>query len=142
MVEVMEAPGVMEVMEHGGDPWDVGSWVLLHGENCGPGIAVTSITYITIITSIIPTARYTHSGMPIVDVSVSAGQQAVSTPWISTLCRDFNILVRISKANVDTDFGWLQLQFEGPAEEIQRATAWLMTTGMHIQAEQRAVGVS
>jgi ABC-type methionine transport system ATPase subunit len=80
--------------------------------------------------------------MPIVEISVSAGKEAVSTPWISTLCRDFNVQVRIVKANVDTDFGWLQLQFDGPVEEIQRATAWLMTTGMHIQAEQRALGVS
>jgi ABC-type methionine transport system ATPase subunit len=91
-----------------------------------------------------PAARTVQfcASMPIVDLNISAGKQAVSTPWISTLCRDFNVLVRIVKANVDTDFGWLQLQLEGPAEEIQRATAWLMTTGMHIQAEQRAIGVS
>ncbi len=80
--------------------------------------------------------------MPTVDLNVSAGREAVTTPWMSTLCRDFNVQVRIIKANVDTDFGWLHLQFEGPVEEIQRATAWLMTTGMHVQAEQRAVGVS
>lgn len=80
--------------------------------------------------------------MPVVDVNVSAGKEAVATPWISTLCRDFNLDVRIAKASVDTDFGWLQLQLDGPAEEIQRATAWLMTTGMHIEALQRAVGVS
>ncbi|MFI5386083.1 MAG: NIL domain-containing protein [Fimbriimonadales bacterium] len=80
--------------------------------------------------------------MPTVDVSISSGQQAASSPWISTLCRDFNILVRIAKANVDTDFGWLQLTLEGPVEEIQRAIAWLMTTGMRIESEQRAVGVS
>lgn len=80
--------------------------------------------------------------MPTVDVNVSAGKEAVAAPWMSTLCRDFNILVRIVKANVDTDFGWLHLQLEGPVEEIQRAVAWLMTTGMHIQSEQRSVGVS
>jgi len=80
--------------------------------------------------------------MPTVDVSISAGKEAVSVPWMSTLCRDFNVQVRIAKANVDTDFGWLQLKLDGPVEEIQRAVAWLMTTGMHIQSEQRAVGVS
>ena len=80
--------------------------------------------------------------MPTVDVSISAGKEAVATPWISILCRDFNVQVRIEKANVDTDFGWLQLKLDGPVEEIQRAIAWLMTTGMHIQSEQRAVGVS
>lgn len=80
--------------------------------------------------------------MPIVDVTVTTGQQAVVTPWMSTLCRDFDVLVRIAKANVDTDFGWFLLQLEGPVEEIQRATAWLMTTGMQVQAQQRAIGVS
>jgi len=80
--------------------------------------------------------------MATVDVTISAGKQAVSTPWISTLCRDFDLLIRINKANVDTDYGWFQLAFEGPVEEIQRAVAWLMTTGMHIESQQRAVGVS
>lgn len=80
--------------------------------------------------------------MPNVDINIRAGREAMATPWISALCRDFNINVRIVKANVDSDFGWLQLQFEGPVEEIQRATAWLMTTGIHVEAEQRAVGVS
>ena len=80
--------------------------------------------------------------MPTVEINVSAGKEAVSTPWMSTLCKDFDVKVRILKANVDTDFGWFQLQFDGPVEEIQRATAWLMTTGMHIQTETRALGVS
>lgn len=80
--------------------------------------------------------------MSTVDVTVSAGKEAVSAPWISTLCRDFNVVVTIVKANVDTDFGWLHLRLDGAVEEIQRATAWLMTTGMHIQAEQRSLGVS
>jgi ABC-type methionine transport system ATPase subunit len=101
-----------------------------------------NFTSIISIISIRRHARYTRLGMPIVDVNISAGKEAVSSPWITTLCRDFNVLVRIVKANVDTDFGWLHLQLEGPVEEIQRATAWLMTTGMHVEALQRAVGVS
>ena len=80
--------------------------------------------------------------MPIVDVTVTAGREAMATPWMSTLCRDFNLAVRIVKANVDTDYGWLLLSFDGPTEEIQRATAWLMTTGMSVEALQRAVGAS
>lgn len=80
--------------------------------------------------------------MPTVDINVRAGREAIASAWVSTLCRDFNINVRILKANVDADFGWLELQFEGPVEEIQRATAWLMTTGIHVEAEQRAVGAS
>ena len=32
-------------------------------------------------------------------------------------------------------------RWEGPVEEIQRATAWLMTTGLHVDAVQRSMGV-
>ena len=46
----------------------------------------------------------------------------------------------IVKANIDSDYGWVQIKLEGPVEEVQRATAWLMTTGMHVEAAQRAVG--
>ncbi|HJP83514.1 MAG TPA: NIL domain-containing protein [Fimbriimonadaceae bacterium] len=79
--------------------------------------------------------------MTTVDINVTAGKDSVQEPWIWRLSRDFpNLKVTIKKANVDVDFGWMQLEFEGPVEEIQRATAWLMTTGLHVEALQRAVG--
>jgi ABC-type methionine transport system ATPase subunit len=77
-----------------------------------------------------------------VDVTLVARGEQVGQPWIWRLCRDFDLKVTVSKANVDTEFGWLELRLEGPPEEIQRATAWLMTTGMHVEAHQRSVGVS
>jgi ABC-type methionine transport system ATPase subunit len=75
-----------------------------------------------------------------VDINLTARDEQVNQPWIMRLCREFNLSVNIVKANVDQDFGWIQLRLEGPVEEIQRATAWLMQTGMHVDAEQRAVG--
>jgi hypothetical protein len=48
--------------------------------------------------------------------------------------------VNILKANVDRDYGVLLLELDGPVEEIQRATAWLMTTGLRVEAMQRALG--
>jgi ABC-type methionine transport system ATPase subunit len=78
--------------------------------------------------------------MTTVDINISAGQETVCQPWTWRLCREFNVKVNIIKASVDTDYGWLQLRLEGPLEEIQRATAWLMTTGMNVEAQQRAVG--
>lgn len=75
-----------------------------------------------------------------VDVTLIASGESVSKPWISTLAKDFLIDVNIVKANVDSDYGWMQIELDGPVEEIQRATAWLMTTGMHVEAVQRAVG--
>jgi L-aspartate semialdehyde sulfurtransferase ferredoxin len=75
-----------------------------------------------------------------VDLNITAGKDAVNEPWLWRVAREFNVRVNIKKANIDTDYGWIQVELEGPVEEIQRATAWLMTTGLHIEAQQRAVG--
>ncbi len=75
-----------------------------------------------------------------VDINVAAGKDQVQEPWIWRLSHEFNVKVNIRKANIDSDFGWIQLELEGPVEEIQRATAWLMTTGLNVEALQRAVG--
>lgn len=74
-----------------------------------------------------------------VDINLTAGRETVGEPWIWKLSRDFGVKVTIKKANIDTDYGWVQIELEGPVEEIQRATAWLMTTGLHVEAQQRSV---
>ncbi len=74
-------------------------------------------------------------------LNITANAGTAQQPWMWKLIRDFpNIKVNIVKANIDEDFGWAKLELEGALEEVQRATAWLMTTGLHIEAEQRAVG--
>ena len=75
-----------------------------------------------------------------VDLNITAGKDNVQQPWLWRVAREFNVKVTIKKASIDTDYGWVQIELEGPVEEIQRATAWLMTTGLHIEAQQRAVG--
>lgn len=77
--------------------------------------------------------------MATVQVTITAGKESVNRPWLWQLGQEFRIKINITKASIDTDFGWVELELEGPVEEIQRATAWLMTTGMHIDAKQRAV---
>lgn len=80
--------------------------------------------------------------MESVDVMVTARGDQLKQPWMQRLCRDFDCEIQIVKANVDIDYGWLHLKLSGPVEEIQRSIAWLMTTGMHVDSEQRAVGAS
>jgi len=75
-----------------------------------------------------------------VDVTLIAGKETVDKPWLWRLSRDFEVQANIKKANVDTDYGWVLVELEGAVEEIQRATAWLMTTGMHVEASERALG--
>ncbi|CAN1519238.1 NIL domain containing protein [Fimbriimonadaceae bacterium] len=75
-----------------------------------------------------------------VTINLTGGREHVQEAILWRLCREFNVKVNIQKANVDVDFGWVQVELEGPVEDIQRATAWLMTTGLHVEALQRAVG--
>ena len=78
--------------------------------------------------------------MAIVDVNLTARGTQVAEPWVWRLCKEFDLKVTIIKANIDSGSGWAHVQLDGPVEEIQRATAWLMTTGLHVDAEQRSVG--
>ncbi len=79
--------------------------------------------------------------MTTVDINITAGKDSVGEPWLWKLGREFpNLKFNVRKANIDVDFGWIQLEVEGAVEEIHRATAWLMTTGLHVEALQRAVG--
>lgn len=78
--------------------------------------------------------------MASVDIKLTAASGQSGEAWIWRLCKEFDVKTTIVKANIDTDFGWAQIRLEGPVEEIQRATAWLMTTGLHVEAEQRSVG--
>jgi ABC-type methionine transport system ATPase subunit len=79
--------------------------------------------------------------MTTVDINLTARGEQAGQPWLWKLARDFDVKVNILKANVDTDFGWVHIRLEGEVEEIQRATAWLMTTGLHVDALQRSMGV-
>lgn len=78
--------------------------------------------------------------MAIVDIKLTASGEQAGEPWMWRLSKEFDIKVTITRASIDSDFGWAQVRLDGPVEEIQRATAWLMTTGLHVEAEQRAVG--
>ncbi len=78
--------------------------------------------------------------MASVDVNLTAKGEQTGEAWIWRLAREFDIKVSIVKATIDEDFGWAKVRLEGPVEEIQRAISWLMTTGMHVEAEQRSVG--
>lgn len=75
-----------------------------------------------------------------IEMTITAQKDQVGEPWIWRLSRDFNIKVYIRKANVDEEFGWMQIELEGPLEEVQRATAWLHTTGLHVDPAERSVG--
>lgn len=73
-------------------------------------------------------------------VNLSANPDQVAQPWVWRISREHNVKVSIVKANIDADFGTMQLDLSGEVEDIQRCIAWLMTTGLHVEALSRAVG--
>ncbi len=75
-------------------------------------------------------------------MNLTARKETVDEPWLWRLGQEFQIKVNLIKANVDSDYGWVQVKLEGPVEEIQRAIAWLMTTGLHVDSIQRSVGTT
>lgn len=78
--------------------------------------------------------------MESVNVQLTAGKQSVGEPWIWRLAKEFNVVINIVRANIDADFGSMEVELRGEVEDIQRAIAWLMTTGMHVEAQRRSVG--
>ena len=79
--------------------------------------------------------------MESVELRIVAQGDQVSTPWIWRLSREFEVKVFLMRAQVDLDFGRYLIKLEGAVEEIQRATSWLMTTGMFVEASKRKLGV-
>ncbi|BBO24308.1 MAG: hypothetical protein AMXMBFR19_21420 [Chthonomonadaceae bacterium] len=75
-----------------------------------------------------------------VDVTLVAANSAARQPWIWRLARDFNVVVNVKRASIDEDRAWALVELDGPIEEIQRAIAWLMTTGLHVESHERALG--
>ena len=75
-----------------------------------------------------------------VELTINTSGDLVKEPLLWKIGHEFNVIVNVKKANIDTDFAWVLLELEGPVDDIQRATAWLMTTGAHVEATQRAVG--
>lgn len=69
----------------------------------------------------------------------AATKDQASSPWLWRLAREFDVEVNLLKANVDEDFGWVFISLSGPLDEIQRAIAWLQTTGLNVDPVERSV---
>ena len=54
----------------------------------------------------------------------------VKEPIIYNLGRDFKIVTNIRRADVQEDMGWVVLELDGEAAEIERGLAWGSSTGV------------
>lgn len=60
-------------------------------------------------------------------------EEKIKEPLLSKVCKNFNIDINIRKANVQEKMGWLELEFIGNDEEIEKAINFLVGNGVEVQ---------
>lgn len=55
-----------------------------------------------------------------------------SRPVLNHLIRQFEVTVNIRQAHITLEEGWLEAEFSGPEDELDRATAWLEQEGVMV----------
>lgn len=76
-----------------------------------------------------------------VHLTARTSEQA-QQPVLYRLVKDFHVVPNIRKADVGEDHAFVILDLEGAVEEVQRAIAWLHTTGLGVDPKQRSVSPS
>jgi len=78
--------------------------------------------------------------MPVITVRIATqtAEQA-KQPILYRIGRDFGVVTNIRRASVSEEGGFVEVDLEGSLDEVQRAIAWLHTTGLHIDPQQRSV---
>ncbi len=69
---------------------------------------------------------------------MATGEQAAE-PLLWRLGKQFDVCVYIRKAAITEQGGSAVIELQGTVEEIQRATAWMQTTGLVIEPYTRSL---
>ena len=63
----------------------------------------------------------------------------VKEPVLYRLARKFDVVFNIRGASVSDEMGLVALEFEGSAEEVERAIDWLRKTGVTVEPIEKNV---
>ena len=58
--------------------------------------------------------------------------ELITEPLLSDLGKDFEVVTNILQADVTVEVGWVHLELEGSAEEIERGLAWVASRGVQV----------
>jgi len=58
--------------------------------------------------------------------------ELIKEPVIYRLCKQFDVVPNIRRADVTEDRGWVVLELEGEMEEIERAVQWVIDQGERV----------
>lgn len=70
--------------------------------------------------------------MASVRMKLTFPEDLVRRPVIGQMVREFGVMPSIRKANVEEHVGWIVCEVEGPADDLDRAIAWLRDTGVQV----------
>jgi ABC-type methionine transport system ATPase subunit len=60
-------------------------------------------------------------------------RELLKEPIICNLGQQFNVIVNIHLAEITEDRGWLKVELEGEAEQIEEGLAWVMSRGIRVE---------
>ncbi len=58
--------------------------------------------------------------------------ELIKEPVIYRLCKQFDVIPNIRRADVTEDRGWVVLELEGEMGEIERAVQWVIDQGVRV----------
>jgi len=56
----------------------------------------------------------------------------IAKPIIYKLAKEFNVITNIRRADVAEDQGWVVLELDGKADDIQRGIDWVTAEGVRV----------
>ena len=59
-------------------------------------------------------------------------EQLIKEPLIYNLGREFHVVTNVRMADVDETTGWVVLELDGDAGEIDRSVAWAQAKGVRV----------
>ena len=79
------------------------------------------------------------SKMKKLNLTITATAEQIAEPILWKLGKDFSVAVNLLKANFTEAGGSLVVELQGDTSELQRAIAWLQTTGVMLETSERAM---
>ena len=59
-------------------------------------------------------------------------QEQIKEPVIYNLGQQFNLVTNIRRAALSEEEGWVMLDLEGKADDIEQGTAWVTSKGVRV----------
>ena len=66
-------------------------------------------------------------------VMLNYPRELLSEPVIYTISQQFNLATNIIRADITEERGWITLELEGRAEDIEAGITWVISKGMRVE---------